>query len=431
MEDESILATVIDIEKLQNSLKLDLDHHRPSNDLVYSTQNLGFLSDHQHICRVHINYNEPTAVSVGLYHSGMHNLQAMERNKWYCLDFILKENPDKTIDDYLKVVWESYSLMRSYYGERIKMKSSKFVQMLLLDGCFILVYLIGFDWNFYNGNPDPENNYDDQQIFSWQYSFVSDDILLPGNQIPFFVLKRIYELVAGDSSPVLSDKFCGYIEKLLWKYPKAIKESERPKDFLHLLHLCHMYFRPSQLDISQTFSLKNFDQLPKQWLRAMHYEMAGVKFEKRQFNENNPHSLLDVKLSNNVMYIPYLPVDENTASLFKNLIAFENTSPQFGNDISAYVIFISQLVGDVKDVTLFVQKGIIGDHLGSEEDVLNVFKKLHEVVVFDSKAGYYLQSVYHSLDSCCQSRMKWWKGGLLQRGISTIHNWVKSFGDSK
>lgn len=39
-----------------------------------------------------------------------------------------------------------------------------------------------------------------------------------------------------------------------------------------------------------------------------------------------------------------------------------------------YIIFVSQLVSDVKDVALFVRQGIIGNPFGNDEEVLNLLR---------------------------------------------------------
>lgn len=413
----------IDIEKLQSTLKINGDHCSMSSTIRKGQSVI--VDIQQQIFEMHIKDNEPAVVSIGSYYHGKHNLRAMEENKWNCLDHILRANPQKTLDDYLKVILELCPLARSFYGEGMKIDSRKFVQMLLLDGCFILVALLGTEWACSTGTAIPEKD-SEKQTCPWLHSFVINDFFLVQNQIPFFILERIYEFIMGkeNSHHVFSDKICGFIENFFWDYPKAINESNRPSDFHHLLHLSHIYFRPSQVVSSQALPVKRCSQSIDQWRHAMQYELAGVKFEKREFDERNPHSLLDVRYTNNVMYVPYWRVDENTASIFKNLIALEQTNPNFGNDIRTYIIFISQLVTDVKDLALFVRKGIIGNPFGNDQEVLDMLKELNDSVEFDFNDSYYLKRIHHDLEENYQSQMKWWKGGRLQHITSAIHNWV-------
>ena len=48
------------------------------------------------------------------------------------------------------------------------------------------------------------------------------------------------------------------------------------------------------------------------WRGAVQYVEAGVKFQKREFNCDDPHSLLDIKFKHGVMEIPCNFVDEYT-----------------------------------------------------------------------------------------------------------------------
>ncbi|BAS91320.1 Os04g0647425, partial [Oryza sativa Japonica Group] len=265
----------------------------------------------------------------------------------------------------------------------------------------------------------------------WFVRFVNHDLLLLENQIPFFIVKTIFELVTDNcaSSQCLTDDLAKYVEAALRWYPKAITDSDRPKDFHHLLHLCHIYFQPSQkleedhnykfvpqyihsfLSFGRKYFRINYylennrhdssfqnevdlaqggDQLNR-WRRAAQYLEAGIKFKKREYDKLKPHSLLDIWFSNGSMDIPCIVVDEYTGSLFRNLIAFEQTCPQFGDDFTAYIVFLSQLISMPEDVTLLIQRKIIVHQLDSDERVSDLFTMLSKDVVFDFNGNYYLK----------------------------------------
>ncbi|KAG0527769.1 hypothetical protein BDA96_06G262200 [Sorghum bicolor] len=222
------------------------------------------------------------------------------------------------------------------------------------------------------------------------------------------VLKMNYELAK-------------YVESGLRWFPKAIMESNRPKDFHHLLHLCHIYFRPSKNPEEEhsnqfgsgddhsflCFGRKYFrmryhpeengqdssyqhkidvhqsgEQLNR-WRRVAQYLEAGIKFKKREYDKHDPHSLLDIQFSNGAIGIPCIIVDDYTGTLFRNLIAFEQTCPQFGDDFTAYIVFLSQLISMPEDVTLLAQREVIVHHLDSDERVSDLFTMLSKDVVFD------------------------------------------------
>ncbi|OAY65025.1 UPF0481 protein [Ananas comosus] len=489
---ESCRTTVADIDELAVSMTRELTYYWSLGEARERGTKLCLIYKiPQHIREVDRNAYEPMVQSFGPYHYGTPTLQAMEKEKWNCLDYILNLNREKRLRDYLKVMQRLENQVRSCYTEEIKMDKKKFRQMLLLDGCFILVSLYGtagivmpeteaygqannqefvggngvgqkVPWPRHEGEAANQNSIAEHdadyadQIGRWYTNFVAHDLLLLENQIPFFVVERIYELVAGKDTENqrLTDKIAEYVEEILHYYPKAIQEFERPKDFHHLLHLGHMYFRPSQrmeedshrharprffqrlLHFGRSYSklshqLEENDQVfslnhqtyclqaaQQRWRRAAQYVEAGVEFKKREFNKQSPHSLLDIRFTKKVLEIPCLPIDENTSSLFRNFVALEQTCPQFGNDVTAYIVFMSQLTNMPDDVMLLAQRGIIVHELRSDEEVSTLFTKLSKDVVFDFNGKHYLKSVWQMMEAHYQSRLNRWIAWLRHNHFS-------------
>ncbi|RLM74460.1 hypothetical protein C2845_PM15G23350 [Panicum miliaceum] len=389
----------------------------------------------QHIRMVDKLCYEPCILSIGPYHHGTPALRTMQKEKWSYLDYILKLNCDRSLLDYLHALEGLAKLARNCYSEEIEMDGEEFLQMLLLDGCFILVALGGTKEILAHaeqdslepegalaeieqenrphteganevqsadeqtisqeGNQDGKRTEYDNEIGQWFARFFNHDLFLLENQIPFFIVKKIYEVVSGDSRADASftREIEKYVESSLWWFPKSVQGSSRPKDFHHLLHLCHMYFRPNQkayeinhlagpqyfhrflsigrkylkigLYSDETEECSSLNpQIPylqdgqhlNRWRRAAQYLEAGVKFKKHLPYKLHPHSLLDIKFSDGVVEIPFIVIDEHTGTLFRNLIAFEQTCPQFGDDFTAYSVFLSQLISMPEDVTLLAQR---------------------------------------------------------------------------
>jgi hypothetical protein len=233
-------------------------------------------------------------------------------------------------------------------------------------------------------------------------------------------------------------------------------ESNRPKDFHHLLHLCHIYFRPSKNPEEEhstqfgtgddhsflCFGRKYFrmryhpeengqdsscqhkidvhqsgEQLNR-WQRVAQYLEAGIKFKKREYDKHDPHSLLDIQFSNVAIGIPCIIVDDYTGTLFRNLITFEQSCPQFGDDFTAYIVFLSQLISMPEDVTLLAQREVIVRHLDSDERVSDLFTMLSKDVVFDFNGNYYLKSLCQTMEAHYQSRINRWMAWLWMNHFS-------------
>jgi hypothetical protein len=477
----------------------------------------------EHIREVDKNAYEPIILAIGPYHHGSQTLVAMETEKWKCLNFILNLNCNRSLQDYIRVIAEVEKDAKNSYSEDMELGRKKFLQMLLLDACFILVKADGtvttltpqhvpsnknamqgitgeaaaeeiqvvvnetkneasyiadrstehrcsFPSILHNVEEvnierdqlkdkndlmlcDKDNNIsclnDYNTTGDWYSNSSWHDLFLLENQIPLFVVERLYNYIMDkvDVKPLFTARISECIEDVMRQYPKAIHESGRPKQFCHLLHLCQTYLRPSKKDegccdyqaeprnfyrllhsienyfgLGNNKSLQNSQnmhemqqmdcfqdgQLPSRWRRATQYHEAGVSLKKREYHEYDRHSLLDVKFRDGAVEVPCFPIDENTESLFKNLVAFEQTDPQFGNDITAYIVFMSQFVTTPDDVTLLTERGIIMHMLDSDEEVSALFTRLTKQVFFDSYDDYYLKSLCHMLEAHYQSRLNRW-----------------------
>ncbi|KAJ1273146.1 hypothetical protein BS78_06G258000 [Paspalum vaginatum] len=504
-------ADSIDIEKIACSITNKLNSYWSLLENVdKDTRACQIRRVPEHIRGIEHTAYEPIVLSVGPYHHGSKHLLAMEKVKWEYLGHILKLNCEVSLHDYLRAIAKLEKLTRACYSAGITMERKSFLQMILLDSCFILITIyesISTDEAFLgtrtgeiieekselqatspqaengetkacehgysldmsvveveltgvrsnqgsmNGNKKLEKdvqNYDGyNKVGDWYSLSAWHDIFLMENQIPFFIVEKIYQVATGkdfDALPLLADKACTFVEDVLCHFPLAVQEPNRPKNFHHLLHLCHTYLRPSQRPCEDSelqakpgylhcllrFMRKHFwihqkqeqqmknglrmeqldcfqsGELPVRWRRATQYHEAGVTIKRRQWNKHNRHSLLDIKFSNGVIEVPCFPMDENTESLFKNLIAFEQMDPRFGNDIASYVLFMTELVSTPDDSTLVTNSGIIVHMLDSDDEVPYIFKKLSKQVCLAFGNYHYLKSLCYILESHYQSRLNRW-----------------------
>jgi hypothetical protein len=488
------MAKIVDIAKLADSMNRELDCYwsldggidkAATSCMIYRVQN--------HIRKVDKFSYQPLVISIGPYHHGEAALNNLQKEKWIYLDYMLKLNCERSLYDYLTAIGNLAKQARDCYAEEIKMGNDEFLQMLLLDGSFILVSLggtkgilehkvqksrenvhfqetatergngsdevtstettsINQEVTVNNENEARENDRSDDEVGQWFIRFVNHDLFLLENQIPFFIVGALFEQLAGNDKliiPPFTDELVNHVETALRWYPKAIQESDRPKDFHHLLHLCHMYFRPRHKPEDQHDQIgpqylhkflsfgcrylkvahhpENNDprfsteqgihhlqtgQELNRWRRVAQYLEAGVKFKKREYDKLDPHSLLDVRFRDGAMEMPCVVVDESTSGLFRNLIAFEQTCPQFGDDFTAYIVFLSQLVSAPEDVTLLVKRQIIVHHLDSDTQVSDLFTMLSKDVVFDFNGTYYLKSLCQTMEAHYQSRLNRWMAWL-------------------
>lgn len=514
---KSSQSDLVDMEKMVNSITREIDLYWSA---VESDEGNKLCSIHkvpQHILEVDRNAYEPIILSIGPYHHGAPKLTAMEREKWKCLDFILKLNCELSLQDYIRAIHKLEKQARCYYSEEIPMEKMMFVRLLLLDSCFILVKVdrtvvaamqlkevptdvtpgsiavkdglnsgqevesncpmqrreteiavheIELTKSHFDHIESKSNRTEHEQNADyasgcnnsgdWYANYAWHDLFLLENQMPFFIVEAVYNLALSKqrAKAFLRDKIVECVEDILRQFPKGIEESKKPKNFYHLLHLCHMYLRPTHkcVGTNQNHSKVRFfhhlvylgqryvgsnqkeneesrlltrqkdcfqdEQLPIRWRQAVQYHEAGVQLKKRVYSIYEKHSLLDIKFSNGVLEVPCLTIDENTESLFKNLIAFEQMDSQYENYITAYIAFMSQLVSTSEDATLLTERGIIVHMLDNDDEVSAMFTRLSTHLIFGSDTYHYLQTLSYVLEDHYQSRLNRWMAWLWRNHFS-------------
>ncbi|XP_042509844.1 UPF0481 protein At3g47200-like [Macadamia integrifolia] len=129
--------------------------------------------------------------SIGPFHRDKEHLKPMEPHKLrYLNDFLTRSQFQATLENYVNVITELEDKARQCYSEIIQESKEEFVKMMVIDGCFILELILKIT----NDDPDMIMN------TPWMFYFIKYDLILLENQLPFFVLERLYELFTGNSN---------------------------------------------------------------------------------------------------------------------------------------------------------------------------------------------------------------------------------------
>ncbi|CAL5337254.1 unnamed protein product [Camellia sinensis] len=133
------------MEDRQNMAGINADHIL---DIDRKLAELTLIPSERCIFRVHDvlrNENkkayEPEVVAIGPYHHGKDNLQPMEEHKLRYLKRLLDRRNETSAERYIVAMRESEQKARKSYADPISVDSNKFVEMMLLDGCFIVELL--------------------------------------------------------------------------------------------------------------------------------------------------------------------------------------------------------------------------------------------------------------------------------------------------
>jgi hypothetical protein len=93
---------------------------------------------HTQLRNVNEKAYEPQLLAIGPYHRGKGGLRQMEEHKLGYLQQLLQRRNESSVERYIKAMRELEGRARRCYAEPISLTTDEFVEMMLLDGCFII-----------------------------------------------------------------------------------------------------------------------------------------------------------------------------------------------------------------------------------------------------------------------------------------------------
>ncbi|XP_019054006.1 PREDICTED: UPF0481 protein At3g47200-like [Nelumbo nucifera] len=351
----------------------------------------------------------PQIVSIGPFYYTIKHDTRKQKNKY--LRYFLRRNPncswETTLDSCVEALKEEEKKARRWYSEEIEsINSNEFVTMMLVDGCFILELLCRM---YEKNNPQPavignktQDNNDDEEgpVSKKMLPRIRHDMLLLQNQLPLFILDRLFEKTIIHISPIpLNELVFHFFRDITPIHVHDLRD--KPK---HILHLLRQFMRASsKLEItgksSEEAKLSNYS--------VTQLKEAGVKFLKKE----NTDSFLDISFRNGVLEIPKIHVQNYTECLLKNLIAFEQYFPKCSGRITSYAFLMDSLINTPEDVQYLYKKGIITHGLGNHEEVSDLFNDLRKGAFLHH---FYYEDVCTDLNNHFDKRWKVW-GAIFKR----------------
>ncbi|KAJ6341206.1 hypothetical protein OIU78_009390 [Salix suchowensis] len=294
---------------------------------------------------------------------------------------------------------------RQYYHHPVSLDNDAFVEMLLLDGCFIveLIYKASYDWA------------STKEILLleilWFLSTVSYDMLLLENQLPFCVLLELFSMAMPNEREDLFVVMASGFFK--WMFPGSEVERSNTissQECKHLLDLVyHNWLLPSPPVLPIESEAKNIKS--EFMIRsAKELKEAGIRFGKQ---EESYGLFRGVSFDKGMMKIPCLTVVDTTESLFRNLIAYEQCSQRHEPlYITDCMILMDCLINTREDVQILRHCGIIENGLGEDEMVCNLFNKLCTNIIMSSRDRFYYAQVFQRVEKHCARRRNVWLAKL-------------------
>lgn len=320
---------------------------------------------------------EPHIVSIGPYHHGEAHLRMIEEHKWGYLGSMLSRTQSIGLD--LEVLLRAIQPLeikaRECYSQIIHLDTYEFVEMMVLDGVFIIELFrkVGDVVRFEADDPIV--------TMAWIIPFFYRDLLRLENQIPFFVLERLFEITrtpGEESGPSLSKLALDFFNDALQR-PDYIIATHNNRKAKHLLDLVRSSFidseqaQPRCVDTS-TPMIQSVSKLRR----------AGIKLGQG----DRADSFLVVKFKNGVVEMPAITIDDTMSSLLLNCVAFEQCHSGSSKHFTTYATLLDCLVNTFKDVEYLCDCNIIENYFGTDSEVARFINDLGKEVAFDIEMCY-------------------------------------------
>ncbi|XVF60073.1 hypothetical protein PTKIN_Ptkin08bG0014000 [Pterospermum kingtungense] len=389
-------ATVIEVESLASSME-----KRMSNTFS--------LSPHQCIFRtpsILFRHSEeayiPNCFSFGPFHHDKENLKVTENIKNKYLKGLLSRsvNQGEKLRECLDSIKQVQRRARECYAGNIDQNVADFVEMLVLDGCFIV--------ELFRKHGEVVPIEDDDPIFSMacMLQFLHHDLILLENQIPWFVLELLFNKTKGLSETKslieLALQFFGNVF-LSYSTPTIDTKPFVNRKVKHILDLIRLNL-VSHSEIVRNYERNQESNLGWQPIpSATRLKEAGVKFVRVDVD-----CILDIKFRNGVLQIPSLLIQETTETIFRNLISYEQCLPDCSPIFTSYAKTMDNLIDTTDDMEILCKE--IFDNWMSPEDATKFFNELYNDTYV--KAFYY-DELCNEVNQHYKQRWPRWRADLV------------------
>ncbi|KAF8031371.1 hypothetical protein BT93_D0536 [Corymbia citriodora subsp. variegata] len=384
----------------------DLRGNQATDDEPYFSKKWSIFRVPEHIREVDEKAYDPRVVAIGPFHRDQPELKAMEAQKLRLYGQLIKQIGGEEREVGLRTAIKKLEgkARRCYSEEFANISSEEFVQMMVLDGCFI-VELMRL---YHKSNQHGEHLREPIFATRWMLPSITRDLLMLENQLPFFVLQEIYKLTSLSEKETPLNKLA-----LLFFEPLRPQKGEYTEIKLqdqgkhhHLLALFHSSFLPGDYQRPSRRRGMRWDRqesLPgKFWLEEVRIlQRSGVKFR------SNPGNLLNIEFENRELRIPTLFIDDSTGPLFRNLLAYEQCNAFAAPYITCYAIFLNSIITVPEDIEILQDTGIIIQSKSEDEEVVNLVNSLTKELVFDLHDMHdcYIAQQIEDINTFCRSWM--------------------------
>ncbi|KAL0360295.1 UNVERIFIED_CONTAM: hypothetical protein Sradi_3714000 [Sesamum radiatum] len=327
-------------------------------------------------------FYDPKAVSIGPLHHGKPHLRHMEQHKVRFIKLLLQRQNESSADKYVMAIRSLEKKARDCYVGSFEFSTDEFVEMLLLDGCFIVEFMSKYVLHHLRESDD-HIIFEDKQVLSQ----LLHDLMLVENQIPFFVVHQLFSMMGRGDYEHISELLWIFSARIYpWGLP-CIREYISLEDVDHLHGLVYKMCCSSLATIVKNRPIKVLKE--KQKMVAISSTTKLQKAEIKFKTDLGLSDCLNIKFIEGMMKIPFFHVSDKTESILRNIIAYEcffiDNQPKYVTD---YVFFLHSLIKSAKDVEVLRDHGILTNLLGNDEMVYDIINRLGRNILMSSDFCY-------------------------------------------
>uniref|UniRef100_A0A6N2K355 Uncharacterized protein n=1 Tax=Salix viminalis TaxID=40686 RepID=A0A6N2K355_SALVM len=398
----------VDIDSLISSVESMMSQNLIMSDKCCIFRVLPILRRHSE--RAYI----PNAFSIGPWHRNHPLMQSTEKIKLKYLKHLLSREHKSgvTMKELFESTREIEKEARSYYAGPIDIGVEDFVRLLVIDGCFLI--------ELFRKDQDIRLREKDDPIFnmSCMLQYLYHDLILVENQIPWLVLELLFNKTTAANS----------------EQSTQAKEGE-PKKKTTLAHLALQFFanifssNPPNTDTPYD-GTKHLLDLLRNWLVKSSgkdedvetgwapipsaTDLVDARIELK-VSDSEHRSILDIKFKNGSLEMPLVLIQETTEVIIRNLISYEQCSPQCDDRITSYAVLLDSLINTTKDMDILTRSGIINNWLNPEE-ATQFFNKLYHDAFLKK---YYYQKLHRDVNKYYRRRCPRWRALLMRNYFGT------------
>lgn len=328
----------------------------------------------------------PYIASIGPFHHGDSRLRMIEEHKWRFLGTMLKRTRTKglTLEDLLAAVQQLEVRARECYSTNISFTADEFVEILVVDGCFVIELFRKFGGVVAFEADDPLLS------LSWIYSFLNRDLIRLENQIPFFILQCLFDLTqtpGDETGPSLSNLVLRFFNSILQRSDELVEKYQNATgkhllDFLRSSFIPEGYEEPKERKSSNTRVIHCISKLRR----------AGIKLKAAQED-----SILAVKFRHGAIEMPKIAIDDFMTSFLLNCVAYEQCHRACSKHMTTYATLLDCLINSAKDVEYLCDRNIVENYFGTDAEVARFINNLGKDVSFDIDLCY-LEELFNEVN---------------------------------